>query len=193
MPPKPKKPRRNGRPPKLTPELQAKICTIVALSSSLEDAAAQVGVARTTVMMWQQKGREQDRGVYRDFLDAIERAKAQRRVNFNATLTKHGQKHWQALAWLAERTDPKHFGLRIRVHVNEELERIMDRLQHHLTPAEYERALEAISEPDDRSEEALGASFEPSAGGSGLASAVGAAVVAALPGAEAPGGADEPD
>lgn len=185
--------RRHGRPSKLSPEVVQRICGLVELCGSLEDAAAKAGVSRATVFVWQRKGQEQKKGPYRDFLDAIEAAKAKRRFNFGAQMQKHGLKHWQAVAWLAERTDPKHFGLRIKVHVNEELERMMDKLQRRLTPQEYERALEAISEPDDSPAEIDEASGIEAAGGSGLASAVGAAVDAALHASEAPGAADLED
>lgn len=182
-----------GRPSKLTDALQAQLCDHVDKCNSLEDAAALCGLERSTVFRWMQKGREQSRGRYRDFFNAIEAAKAGRRKKFAATMLTHGFKHWQALAWLAERTDPERFGLRIKVQVNEELERILDKLQRQLTPQEYERALEAISQPDDSSE-ALGEdSSIQRPPGSGLSVAVGAALDAALPGADASTGADGED
>lgn len=186
-------PRKHGRPSSLTPEISKTICNYVELCGSLEDAAAKAGVSRTTVFIWQQKGREQKRGPYRDFLNAIEDAKAKRRFNFGAQMQKHGMKHWQATAWLAERTDPKHFGLRIRVHVNEELEAVFDKLQRRLTPAEYERALEAISQPDDSADEIGEAAGGQAAGGPGLAPGLGAAVDAALHASDAPGPTDDQD
>lgn len=174
-----KRPR--GRPSKLDPEVTQRLCQYVELCGSLEDAAAKAGVARTTVFMWQQKGREQESGPYRDFLDAIEAAKAKRRFNFGAQMQKHGLKHWQALAWYAERTDPKRFGLRIRVQVDEELERILRKLEQNLTPEEYDRALEAIAQPDDSSEEAGSEEGFERPPGPGHPAGVGAAVDAALP------------
>lgn len=148
--------RGRGAPTKLTPELTQQIAKAVEVCNSLETGAAHCGVHRTTVFMWAQKGREQASGPYRDFFDAIELAKEKRRMNIQAQMVVHAKKNWQALAWLAERTDPKMFGLRIKVQVNEELERIYDKLQRHLAPEDYERALEAIAQPDD-SDEASGA------------------------------------
>jgi transposase-like protein len=145
-----------GRPSVLTPELSARLAQMVEVCNSIEDAAGTVGLARTTVFNWLQRGREDGRtgrpSLHRDFLDAIERAKAKRRMNFSTRLTLHGQKDWKALAWLAERTDPARFGLRVRVQVHEELERVYDKLKQGLAPEEYERALEALAAPDDSGE-----------------------------------------
>lgn len=149
--------KQTGRISVLTPALTKNIATRMRAINSLEDAAVHCGVHRSTVFTWLAKGREQKVGPYRDFLDAIERAKAARRIGFAAQLLSHGKKNWQAIAWLAERTDPQHFGLRIKVHVSEEVERMQDKLQRHLSPEEYERALEALSQPDD-SDEAPGGS-----------------------------------
>lgn len=177
---KPYERRGRGQPTRLTPLLQKKICEVVELCNSLEDAAAVVGVGRTTVFMWQQKGREEATGIYRDFLNAIETAKARRRANINTRMLEHAKKRYEALAWLAERTDPKHFGLRIKVQVNEELERMLDRLAANLTPQEYERALQAISQPDDCGETSRDDATREGSVGRGLAASVGAAVESAL-------------
>lgn len=173
--------RGRGQPTKLTPELQAKICQVLELCNVLEDAALFCGLSRTTVFMWMQKGREQGHGKYRDFFDAVETAKAKRRISINTQMIVHGKRHWQAMAWQAERTDPQHFGLRVKVQVNEELERMLDKLEQNLTPQEYERALQAIAQSDSSGEETFEGPGGESAGRRGLAAAVGAALESSLP------------
>jgi hypothetical protein len=160
----------------------------VELCNSVEDAAAHVGLNRATVFTWLAKGREDGAAglstPYRDFVDAIDTAKSRRRLNITSQMQLHGKKNWQALAWLAERTDAPMFGLRIRVQVNEELERMMDRLARQLTPQEYERVLQAVSAADDSSAPTDGAAPATGTDGRGLSAAVGAAVDAALSGAD---------
>ncbi len=160
LPPEAYQPVGQGRPSVLNPETVARLAQLVEVCNSIEDSAGALGLHRATVFNWLKQGREDGREgrqtPHRDFFDAIERAKAKRRLNFSTRLTHHGLKDWKALAWLAERTDPQRFGLRVRVQVNEELERMYDKLQQGLAPEEYERALEALSRTDDSGETAGG-------------------------------------
>lgn len=65
-----------GRAPKLTPEVHELFVNTVKLTGRLTVAAAKCAVHIATVHAWLQKGRNQKAGLYRDFSDAVSRARA---------------------------------------------------------------------------------------------------------------------
>jgi hypothetical protein len=73
-------PARAGRSPKLTPALQTAIVQAVTVGLSVVEAAALVGVAKSTVLQWLQRGEGRSRrgsqARYVDFVDALSRARA---------------------------------------------------------------------------------------------------------------------
>lgn len=66
-----------GRPSKLTAEVALAIVESVGDGSTVEDAARAAGVDRATVFRWTQRGASTDPkdGTYRDFRDALLRAR----------------------------------------------------------------------------------------------------------------------
>ena len=56
-----------GRPPKLTPERQARICEIIAAGSTYQAAADAVGVTYHTLLNWKLAGSGRRSGHYFDF------------------------------------------------------------------------------------------------------------------------------
>lgn len=68
-----------GRPTKLNPGLEAKICDVLATGQSRAAAAASVGISRETFYNWVKKAKNDDGslkngGKYRRFLDNVEAA-----------------------------------------------------------------------------------------------------------------------
>lgn len=61
-----------GRPTKLTPAAQERICEALAKGLPRHVAATLGGVDYSTMRTWEKKGRRQKRGGYRDFLLAVE-------------------------------------------------------------------------------------------------------------------------
>jgi hypothetical protein len=141
---------KTGRKSALTKEVKESICATLSAAGTIEDAAIHAGVNDSTVYAWLAKGERQATGPYRDFLEAVKKAKAQRRIALEAGIRKHGSKNWQALAWLLERTEPKRYAQRVRVHVEEELSDAIERLKRAFAdePDLYERALSALVEGD---------------------------------------------
>jgi hypothetical protein len=149
-----RQPRKRGRKERKPTEAEQKtICDTIAATGLDQEAFVLAGVPRAAFYRWLEKGEEAERAgrhdVFRDFRDAVARARASRTVGLVAGIRKAGQdpKHWQALAWIAERTDPKRFGLRIRVHVQEELRDAIERLKEAFRddPEGLERALAAVA------------------------------------------------
>ena len=91
-----------GRPTKLTPELQRRICEAIAAGNTRHDAAEYAGVGESTVRSWLAQGRPQRRGKFRAFLAAVKKAEADAVVRNVAIIQKAASKQWQAAAWWLE-------------------------------------------------------------------------------------------
>ncbi len=141
-------PKRNpsGRPQKLTPELQERICQMLKVCGSLEEVASACGIGDSTLRGWRQRGREEKRGKYPAFLAAVTAAQRERLRMLQQGIVKKGLEDWKANAWLLERWDPMQFAPRIFHHVNEELTNAARKLEAAFAnePEVLERALAAI-------------------------------------------------
>ena len=127
---KKKHPGRTGRPSKLTPELQERICEAIRAGNYIETSAARVGINKTTLYNWLTKGGREVTRVeaglakgrrckvtakaqpYVDFLDAIKRAEADAEARDVAIIAKAALKQWQAAAWRLERKHYSRWGRR---------------------------------------------------------------------------------
>lgn len=99
------------RPTKLTPELTKGITTYIEGGNSPTISATLVGIAPSTYFNWMSKGSNQEPR-FLEFLESIERAKAQSIVNQVAHISKVADSgNWRAAAWLLERMAPESFGL----------------------------------------------------------------------------------
>jgi transposase len=147
-----------GRPTKLTDELRDEIVALVEVGNFPETAAEACGVDRSTFYRWKNRGDDGEEP-YRDFCDAIARARAKAKVDLLATVQTHaslpkGGAHAQ---WLLEKLDRDRFGPQVRVMVANELERYIDVAERVLKRDEFARLLEAWSDVD-AGEEAVGRS-----------------------------------
>lgn len=100
-----------GNPTTCTPENTKIIATLVALGLSIVDASKAAGVPFNTSKVWLAKGRE---GIqpYKDFLEAMDDAKAAFKAQAVATLMLNGLKgDTKALKWILERRYPKEYHL----------------------------------------------------------------------------------
>ena len=105
---------RGGRPPKLTPELQERICGALRAGNYMETAAAYCGVTKDTLYDWLKKGADlKGKSIYRRFSDAVEKAQAEAETRSVALISKAAATQWQAAAWHLERTKPHRFGRRV--------------------------------------------------------------------------------
>lgn len=144
-----------GRPTKLTPALQERILKLVRDGNYPETAAASLGVNRATYYRWMERGEKCAKGdeVFRDFRDALLRAKATAETKALARVSKgftdkaRGPERAQ---WYLERVAPDRFGRRDKVVVEnivtEELDGFLARLEQRLPPETYERVLAALAD-----------------------------------------------
>ena len=131
--------------PKFDAETTQRIVDLVRAGNYLDTAATAAGLHRTTLHRWLRQGREQKRGMYRKFLNTVEKAQAESESRDVALIAKASADDWRAAAWRLERKAPRRYGLRIQVGVQEELEAALDRLKAGLEPEVYERVLELLS------------------------------------------------
>jgi hypothetical protein len=139
-----------GRPLTLTQEIEDQVVRVLRQSGTLEDAAHVVGIAKATLHLWRKLGRTEPNangGIYRHFLDSVERAITARRFAREAVILKAGLKDWRAEAWALERSEPIRFAPRVRVHVENELTNVIARIENEFadSPEVCDRILAAIS------------------------------------------------
>ena len=103
---------KQGRPTKLTTEVQDKIVRAVATGNWLDTACAYAGVDASTVRRWMAKGEGDDAPEpFRSFCTSIKGAKAEAEVRAVALIQKAAQDGtWQASAWYLERSFPDRWG-----------------------------------------------------------------------------------
>lgn len=104
-----------GRPTKLTPETQEAVCNLLKIGATRRDAALAAGVSEPVLYLWLQRGRS-DREARRrtrfvEFLEAVERAEAEARLRFTATIARAAQDgDWRAALEYLKRRDREHWG-----------------------------------------------------------------------------------
>jgi len=105
-----------ARPSKLTPELQERLCALIATTAcSLEAAAAAVGVDDSTIKRWRARGLIEETGPFRAFCAALSRARARSEAPLAAIVAKAAQQDWRAAAWILERRFPDTWGAQVNL------------------------------------------------------------------------------
>lgn len=133
--PKPKtkkkrKPRRVGRPTKLTAAIQKTICEKLGEGAYIETAAAYAGVAKPSLYAWMKRGvrvlQAIEKGeeisnedyAYAQFMNAVEKADAAGELGHFKNIATAGKESWQASAWILERKNQKRYGRKDHLDVD---------------------------------------------------------------------------
>lgn len=93
-----------GRPTKLNRVVCEQIALLIRAGNTIEIAAAAAGIAESSFFAWMDRGEEAETGMYREFYDAVEQARAEAealQVQRISLAANNG--NWQAAAWLLER------------------------------------------------------------------------------------------
>ena len=69
-----------GRPSKLTPEVQERICQAIRAGNYYEAACAYAGIHYSTFRKWMQKGETAKSGKFREFFEAVTRVEYEAKV-----------------------------------------------------------------------------------------------------------------
>ena len=85
-----------GRPSKLTPEVQKRLCDAVSAGNYYEAACEYAGVDYSTFRRWMEQGEAAKTGVFREFCDAVKKADADAEVRVVAQWRQHMPDNWQA-------------------------------------------------------------------------------------------------
>jgi hypothetical protein len=111
---KSKSSKKQGRPSKLTPELQAEIINLLKMGNYIETVCGVVGLNTSTFYDWMKKGKNatNPRNKHRKFQEAVEQAQAWSVVRDVAIITKASEKDWKAAAWKLEHQHPDKYGLK---------------------------------------------------------------------------------
>ena len=101
-----------GRPSKLTPELQAEIILLIKMGNFVETTCGTVGINKYTYYDWMKKGKNSNhpKNKYKKFQEAVEQAMAQSEARDVALITKQSKYHWRAAAWMLLRKHPDKWG-----------------------------------------------------------------------------------
>ena len=99
-----------GRPTKLTPELQEKVCAALRVGNYATVAIQYAGISEHTYYEWLQRGESEPGSIYERFRAAVRKAEADAEVEGVAIIEQAGRKEWQARAWLLERKYPYKWG-----------------------------------------------------------------------------------
>ena len=108
-----------GRKSKLTPELQAEICKWISAGNTKKTACQCAGIDESTLYLWLQAGEKATSGKFFELFNAIKKAQGQAKARLVLTIQKAGQdeKHWQANAWLLERSYADEYAQKIKADV----------------------------------------------------------------------------
>ena len=96
---------------RLSPEVSLALCGAIEQGSTVEMAAAVVGVHAATVYRWLKRGREAETGVHREFAVAVEDARKKCAARWVVKLQDLADQRndWKGYAWLLERRFPQWF------------------------------------------------------------------------------------
>ena len=92
-----------GRPTKRTAERQERLLQALRAGNYREASARAAGISPATLYNWLRRGAAESSGVYREFLEAVERAEAEAEVYAVAVIRKAMPDDWRAAATFLER------------------------------------------------------------------------------------------
>jgi hypothetical protein len=101
---------RVGRKTVLNAELTDRIAQMLRAGNYVEVACAAVGVNRCTFYDWYARGEEGVPGLYKDFRERVDQARAEGEARNVALVAKAASRTWQAAAWMLERQYPERWG-----------------------------------------------------------------------------------
>lgn len=142
------------RQTKCTPKLTQELCQLIRCGTFMETACAAVGIPSRTMRIWLKKGAEagDDENEFTRFRDAVLAAEAECESNGAKQISEAGKDDWRAIAWLMERRFSRRWAQRVRVQVESELDRMLDRAERVLSPEDFELLLEAVAAEDGAEE-----------------------------------------
>ena len=106
-----------GRPSKLSPEIQERICSALRDGNYESAAAAAGGVGSSTFHRWLERGCAAKSGPYREFWVAVTRARDAAELSLVSMWVAAMPSDWRAIAEFLARRYPERWGRRERAEV----------------------------------------------------------------------------
>lgn len=103
------------RKTKLNNKIKDLILDAIKDGNTNETAAKLAGISESTFYNWVAKGKEAEKGIYRNFVDELEIAEAAAFAESVKNIRTAGKEDWRASAWYLERRDPANWGRKERV------------------------------------------------------------------------------
>lgn len=94
------------RPTKLNDQIKEKIVQRIRAGNTLDTAARSAGISESTFHRWIRKGKDQERGPYREFYEDVQQARADAEARHVAQIAEAAKGNWRAAAWWLERNFP---------------------------------------------------------------------------------------
>lgn len=110
--------KRRGRKGILNDALIEEICNYIRAGNYIEDACGACGIGVSTFYQWKDRAEKEGHPLYCKFLEAVKLAKAQRIASLIIEIRKDNS--WQSKAWIAERIEPKKWGKKETLALEEE-------------------------------------------------------------------------
>lgn len=104
-----------ARKTKLSRKLIQEAENLIKLGNYNVTVCQYLGIGETTWYRWLQEGREAERGLKREFWEAIKRAESHAEIRNVQVIQQAGQDNWQASAWYLERKFPDKWGRKDRL------------------------------------------------------------------------------
>jgi hypothetical protein len=101
-----------GRPSRLTPDRQNRLCEAIAAGNYYQDACVYAGVSYPSLRRWLAKGSKARRGRFRRLYEAVQQAEATCEVAVVALWQTFMAEDWRAARDFLARRWPKHWALR---------------------------------------------------------------------------------
>lgn len=100
-----------GRPTKLTPEVQKRICDALKIGATRLDAALSAGVTYDSFNDWYNAGKQAKSGRYVQFLQAVNQAEGEARLRYTSVIARAANDgDWRAALEYLKRRDRANWG-----------------------------------------------------------------------------------
>ena len=103
---------KQGRPSKLTPQLQERIIQALRWGNFIDTACLFGGIDKTSFFRYMRIGAQSSEGIYHDFFWAVNKAQAEGEIFLVHQIRNAATRDWCASAFMLERKFPKKWALR---------------------------------------------------------------------------------
>lgn len=139
-----------AKPTKFTEAIAAEILKALRAGMLMQDAAEFAGIHKDTLYTWMAKGakRTKKEDLLRKFSDDVTKARSEAKFRAVARVHAGMAKDWKAAAWWLGVSDPKNYGPKVRITLEQEFSDALTRIRKRLPLDVYEKVLDAITEGD---------------------------------------------